>query len=129
MLEILDWIPAEAAGWIAVLAGLAVFAAWLGLQDRDRRAQDAGRLQQATPAPQPMRDRHETRAARDVARAAEIAAMQAKAALQIDAIELDYRRVLAKCAHVLPRDLLHPLEPVREAAGATAETPRRSLAA
>lgn len=129
MLEILDWIPAETAGWIAILAGLAILAAWLGLQDRTRRARDADRLAQAIPAPRPMRDRHETRAARDVARAAEIAAMQAKAALQIDAIELDYRRVLARCAHVLPRDLLHPLEPVREATGATAETPRRSLAA
>ena len=129
MLEILDWIPAEAAGWIAVLAGLALLAAWLGLLDRSRRSRDADRLAQAIPAPPPMRDRHETRAARDVARAAEVAAMQAKAALQIDAVELAYNRLLAQCAHLLPRQAVRPVEPAREATAAAAETPHRSLAA
>lgn len=129
MLEILDWMPAEAAGWVVVFAGFAALAAWLGVEDRKRRARDAARLAQATPAPLPMRHRQETSAARDVARAAEVAAMQAKAALQIDAIELAYKRLLAQCAHLLPRQAVHPLGPLRGAPSATSETPRRSLAA
>ncbi len=129
MLEILDGIPAEAAGWVVVFAGFAALAAWLGVQDRKRHARDAACLAEATPAPLPLRHRQEASAARDVARAGEVAAMQAKAALQIDAIELAYKRMLAQCAHLLPRQAVRPLGPVREAPTATAETPRRALAA
>jgi hypothetical protein len=97
---LLDLVPAEAAGWAAVVAGLCMLAAWLACQDRRRSAQDAAASRQAhaTPPSLSLGDSYEVKAARDVNRAAEIAAMQATAALQVDAVEHAYNRLLAQCA-------------------------------
>ena len=129
MLQILDGIPAEAAGWAAVIAGLAIFAALLAIRDRRRRVQEAARQAQIPPRSQPIRDWHKARAARDVARAAEVAAMQARAVLQIDAVEHAYNRMLAQCAGVMGRLAVRPLEPVRDPAAGAEVVARRPLAA
>ena len=126
MLQILDWVPADAAGWAAVIAGLSILTTLLAFQDRRKRAQEAAQRVQ-TPRLQPVRDRNKARAARDVARAAEIAAIQARAALQIDAVEHAYNRMLAQCAGVMGHLATRPLEPVQEPAAEAAE--RQPLAA
>jgi hypothetical protein len=126
---LLDLVPAEAAGWAAVVAGLCLLAAWLAYQDRRRSAQDAAASRQAhaTPPSLPLGDSYEVKAARDVDRAAEIAAMQATAALQIDAVEHRLARILAQCAGVMALSA-RSLEPVGEVAPA-AVAARPSLAA
>jgi type II secretory pathway component HofQ len=127
MLQILDWVPGEAAGWAAVIAGLSILTALLAFQDRRKRAQEAAQRVQA-PRLQPVRDRNQTRAARDVARAAEVAAIQARAALQIDAVEHSLNGFVAQLATVMGGLAVRPLEPVRETAGVSAQS-RQSLAA
>jgi len=126
MLQILDSIPAELAGWAAVLAGLGLFALLLARIERRTQARAPKMAEPATPAPEPGFDWHTATAtaARDLARASELASIQARAALQIDAVEHAYNRMLAQCATVTDFGLAQP----REAAVAPArepETPAR----
>ena len=99
---LLDLVPAEAAGWAAVVAGLCLLAAWLAYQDLRRSAQEAATRQTHTIPPSlSLGDSYEVKATRDVARTADIAAMQTRAALQVDAVEYAYNRLLAQCAPLL----------------------------
>jgi len=104
MVQMLDSIPGDVAGWAAVIAGLAVFAALVARDDRRRRVREAVRVAaMLTPVQQPVSSwsKHRESAARDVARAHGLAAMQAQAAQQIDAVEHAYSRMLAQCATII----------------------------
>jgi hypothetical protein len=86
-------------GWAGVLAGLAILAGLLALMGRPRArqpidvAETATRLEPAREWELVMR-----RAAQDLSRGAELAALQANTALKIASAEHAYNRLFADCA-------------------------------
>jgi hypothetical protein len=131
MQQILDSIPAELAGWAAVLAGLGLFVLLLARIEQRTQARAPKLVEPVTPAPQAGFDWHTATAdaARDLARASELASIQTRAALQIDAVEHAYNRMLAQCATVLDLGTAQPLEPAVAPAREPEMPARQPLAA
>jgi hypothetical protein len=122
---ILELMPAEIAGWMSVVAGFAAFALLLRLDQarKDRR--------NVIIPPSPA---CELEAGRDwqkimdvslveLVRAPDLRSMQADAALQIDAAEHAFNRMLAECAKVTSLVVAPTFEPLRQLAGETAVVP------
>jgi hypothetical protein len=123
--QILELMPAEIAGWTSVVAGLAAFALLLRL-DQSRKER-----RNVVIAPPPV---SELEAGRDwqkimdvslveLVRAPDLQSMQAAAALQIDAAEHAFNRMLAECAKVTSLVVAPTFEPLRQLARETAVLP------
>jgi hypothetical protein len=114
--QILEQIPADVAGWMAVVAGLAMFALLLRLDQarKDRRSM----IVPAPPAGQ-LEPGSEWRKIMDVSlaeitRSPDLQCMQARAAAQIDAAEHAFNRLLAECARVSTPLVAPTFEPLRQ---------------
>jgi len=123
--QILELMPAEIAGWTSVVAGLAAFALLLRLDQsrKDRRnviipPPPAGELE-------PGRDWQKIMDVSlvELVRAPDLQSMQADAALQIDAAEHAFNRMLAECAKVTSLVVAPTFEPLRQLARETAVLP------
>lgn len=123
--QILELMPAEIAGWTSVVAGLAAFALLLRL-DQSRKER-----RNVVIAPPPV---SELEAGRDwqkimdvslveLVGAPDLQSMQADAALQIDAAEHAFNRMLAECAKVTSLVVAPTFEPLRQLARETAVLP------
>ena len=114
--QILELIPVDVAGWIAVVAGMAAFALLLRLDQarKDRR-------NKVVPAPpgRQLEPGSEWQRVMDVSlvqitRSPDLQSMQARAAAQIDAAEHAFNRLLAECAKVSPPLVAPTFEPMRQ---------------
>ena len=130
-MQILSGIAADLAGWAAVITGLGVFVHLLALDDRRKRARDAVKAAGPASRLEPGGEWHKITdvIAWDLARAPELAAMQARAALQIDAAEHAYNRVLADCAKACRLPVAPTFQPMRQLARQPEPPARRPLAA
>jgi len=116
--QILEQIPANVAGWMAVVAGLATFALLLRLDQarKDRR----NVIVPAVPARQlePGSDwqRIMDVSLAEITRSPDLQCMQARAAAQIDAAEHAFNRLLAECAKVSTPVVTPTFKPVQQVA-------------
>lgn len=122
-------MPADVAGWIAVVAGLAAFALLVKL---DQARKDAWQVSVPEPAPAaaPLGPGTDWQRIMDVSlveltSAPDLHSIQARAAMQIDAAEHAFNRLLAECARVSTPIVSPSLEPVRELPREQAKAPLR----
>lgn len=115
--QILELIPAEIAGWMAIVAGMAAFALLLRRLDRPRQ----DRRTKIVPAAQarqlePGRDWQKIMDVSlvELVRAPDLRSMQADAARQVDAAEHAFNRLLAECAKVTSLVVAPTFEPLRQ---------------
>ena len=114
--QLLELIPAEIAGWMAVIAGLAAFALLL------RWGQAREQPRELIIAPPPaceLKPGSDWRKIMDVSlvelvRAPDLQVMHADAAKQIDAAEHAFNRLLAECAKVTSLVVAPTFEPLRQ---------------
>lgn len=131
--QILELIPAEIAGWMAVVAGFAVYAAVLVKLDPARVAPVVIDLPIRTERLEPNVEFQKVMKVSlvELVRAPDLRSMQADAARQVDAAEHAFNRMLAECAKVTSLVVAPAFEPlrqlVREPAAVTAQ--RQPLAA
>ena len=116
--QILNGIAAELAGWAAIVAGLAIVALLLRL-DEARKGKRHDKV--ADPAPSIHKVAADADwpaiadvAAMELARVPELVSMQAGAARQIDAAEHALNRLLAECATVMSPPVSPTFEPMRQ---------------
>lgn len=122
-------MPADAAGWFAVVAGLAAFALLVKLDQVRKDARQTSGLE-PVPAAAPLEPGTDWQRIMDVSlveltRAPDLHSIQARAAMQIDAAEHAFNRLLAECARVSTPVVSPSLEPVRELPRAEATAPPR----
>lgn len=117
---------ADALGWAAVLAGLAVFACFIVLIDRRRHARGANvaaTLDRGREWELVVR-----RATQDLWRGPELAALQADALVKIESAEHAYNRLVVDCARLCTISELSAaptFEPASELARETERPPER----
>jgi hypothetical protein len=115
--QILELIPAEIAGWMAVVAGFAAFALLLRL---DQARKDSHNVLVIPPQPagelEPGRDWQKIMDVSlvELDRAPDLRSMQAEAARQVDAAEHAFNRMLAECAKVTSLVVAPTFEPLRQ---------------
>lgn len=132
--QILELVPAEIAGWIAVVAGFAVFALLLRL-DQARKDSRSVVVIPSLPANElePGRDWQKIMDVSlvELVRAPDLRSMQADAARQVDAAEHAFNRMLAECAKVSSLVVAPTFEPLRQLVREPAVVPaqQRPLAA
>ena len=115
--QLLELIPAEIAGWMAVIAGLAAFALLLRRLDPTQR--DILNLIVAPPPVHPFEAGVEFQKAvagslAELDRAPQLRSIQADAARQVDAAEHAFNRLLAECAKVTSLVVAPTFEPLRQ---------------
>jgi hypothetical protein len=123
----------ELLGWAVVIAGLAALALLLRLREQrqtaraQRQAASAEPRDMDTPATAAAREwRLVTDAAmRELARAGELAPMQARAVSQIDAAEHAFNRLAVELAKLGCQVVTPTVEPVRQLTRAPAAAPQR----
>lgn len=131
--QILELIPAEIAGWMAVVAGFAAFALLLRLDLARKDRRDV--IMPSLPASElePGRDWQKIMDVSlvELVRAPDLRSMQADAAMQIDAAEHAFNRMLAECAKVTSLVVAPTFEPLRQLVREPAAVPaqRQPLAA
>ena len=114
--QIVQLIPAEMAGWMAVVAGFAAFALLLRL---DQARKEPRELIIAPPPACELEPGSDWRKIMDVSlvelvRAPDLQVMHADAARQIDAAEHAFNRLLAECAEVTSLVVAPTFEPLRQ---------------
>ena len=131
--QILELIPAEIAGWMAVVAGFAAFALLLRWDQARKQPRE---LTIASPPASELEPGGDWRKIMDVSlvelvRAPDLQVMHADAARQIDAAEHAFNRLLAECAKVTSLVVAPTFEPLRQLAREPAPVPaqRQPLAA
>jgi hypothetical protein len=135
--SIVELIPGDLAGLIAVTAGLAVFALLLALDERRKRS--LGRPADAKPAG-PLEQGRDWQTLvgiveDELAHAPRVSELHASAALQLDAAEHAFNTVLRTCAPYFQPAVSPTVEPMRELvhtappAPAPAAQPAQPLAA
>jgi hypothetical protein len=114
--QILELIPVDVAGWMAVVAGFAAFALVLRV-DQARKE----RRNMSMPAPPARQLEPGTDWQRimdvslvEVSHSPDLMCMQARAAAQIDAAEHAFNRLLTECAKVSTPRVVPTLEPLRQ---------------
>jgi hypothetical protein len=131
--QILELIPADVAGWAAIVAGFATLALLLRLGQRRE-------VRSVVVAPAPPARQLESSgdwqrimdvSLAEITRSPDLHAMQARAASQIDAAEHAFNRLLAECAEVRAPVVVPSFEPLRQLAREPAAPPaqQQSLAA
>jgi hypothetical protein len=128
----LGGLSADLIGWIAVLAGLTTFAGLIALVERRRRAPRHTILVAEAPARlQPERewDLVLSRAAADLARAPQVAALQADAAVKLEAAEHAFGRLVGDWQRLCPRPAAAALQASPQPASAPEAPQRQPLAA
>ena len=123
--QILGHIPADIVGWMAVVGGLAAFALLVRL---DQARKDRRNAVTPPSPPRQLEPGSDWKKIMDVSlaeleRAPDLQSMQARAALQIDAAEHAFNRLLAECAKVNGSTIAPTFEPVRQLAREPAEAP------
>jgi hypothetical protein len=123
--QILELMPADVAGWTALVAGFATLALLLRLDRarKDRRvvvgpARPVGQLEPGSDWQRIM-----DVSLAEIARSPDLHAMQARAASQIDAAEHAFNRLLAECAEVRAPVVAPSFEPLRQLAREPAAVP------
>jgi hypothetical protein len=131
--QILESIPAEIAGWMAVVAGFAAFALLLRLDQARKDRRDVVMPSPAASELEPGRDWQKIMDVSlvELVRAPDLRSMQADAAMQIDAAEHAFNRMLAECAKVTSLVVAPTFEPLRQLVREPAAVPaqRQPLAA
>jgi hypothetical protein len=114
--QILESMPAELAGWMAVVAGFAAFALLLRLDQARKERRDVVIPRPPASALEPGRDWQKIMDVSlvELVRAPDLRSMQADAARQIDAAEHAFNRLLAECAKVTSLVLAPTFEPLRQ---------------
>lgn len=114
-----------------MIAGLSVFALLVALDDWRKSTRPIVEASKPAQRLEPGRDWQKVMdiAARDIARVPELASIQARAALQIDAAEHAFNRMLAECASVIAVPVAPAFETVHRLARQPATPARQSLAA
>lgn len=132
--QILELIPADIAGWTAVVAGLVAFALLLRWLDPTRS--DILNLIIAPPPVRQLEPGRDWQKIMDVSlvelvRGPDLLSLHADAALQIDAAEHAFNRLLAECAKVTSLVVAPTFEPLRQLAHEPVAVPaqRQPLAA
>jgi hypothetical protein len=100
--SMLESIPADVAGLMAVILGLAAFATLIRL-DQTRKDRRNGRMpERAASEPEPVSDwrRSVNASLAELERVPDLRSMQSDAALQIDAAEHAFNRMVAECTKV-----------------------------
>lgn len=125
--QILEQMPADAAGWLAVVAGLAALALLVRL---GQAREDARQVSVQAPVAAPLEPGTDWQRIMDVSlveltRAPDLHSIQERAAMQIDAAEHAFNRLLAECARVSTPIVSPSLEPVRELPREEAKAPLR----
>jgi hypothetical protein len=114
--QILELVPAEIAGWMAVVAGFAAFALLLRLDQARKERRDV--IMPSPPASElePGRDWQKIMDVSlvELVRAPDLRSMQADAARQVDAAEHAFNRMLAECAKVTSLVVAPTFEPLRQ---------------
>ena len=123
--QILELIPVDVAGWTAVVAGFAVFALLLRL---DQARKDRRNMVVPVPPARQLEPGSEWQRVMDVSlveitRSPDLQSMQARAAAQIDAAEHAFNRLLAECAKVSSPLVAPTFEPMRQLAREPAVAP------
>ena len=113
--QILEQMPAEIAGWMAVAAGFAAFALLLRL---DQARKDRRNVVISPPPASELEPGRDWQKIMDVSlvelvRAPDLQSIQADAAMQIDAAEHAFNRMLAECAKVTSLVVAPTFEPLR----------------
>ena len=137
--QIFEVVPADAAGWIAVASGLALFGALIRLDQIDK-SNDA-----STPSVMPVQktdvppcrlepgsewQRVADVALRQCASAGDLPRFQSRAAEQLDSVDYELARVRAECANIGFRLPLPEPEPVLQLVRQPARPPvPRTMAA
>ena len=127
----LGGVWADLIGWIAVLAGLTVLAGLIALVERRRHARRHATVAKAPIRLEPARewDLVLSRAAADLSRAPHVVALQADAAVKIEAAEHAFGRLVGDWQRLCGQ----PAVPAPEASPQSAPVPeapeRRPLAA
>ena len=114
--QILELMPADVAGWTAVVAGFAVFALLLRL---DQARKNRRNMVVPVPPARQLEPGSEWQRVMDVSlveitRSPDLQSMQARAAAQIDAAEHAFNRLLSECAKVSPPLVAPTFEPMRQ---------------
>jgi len=118
--HILQQIPADVAGWLAIVAGLAAYAVLLRWLDPTRKVVVPNVIAAAPPVRR-FETGFEFQKVMDVSlaelvRAPDLGSIQARAAAQIDAAEHAFNRLLAECAQVSTPLVTPTFEPLRQLA-------------
>jgi hypothetical protein len=121
---------ADLSGWLTVVSGLAVLGLLVAADDRRKRRREIA----ASPARSASTGRHEPPAAMPATPAGlgglpALTALQARAALQIDAAEYAFNRLVGECAKVAALPVAPTFATARELPAQAASPHRPSMAA
>src|SRR5262245_43793179 len=108
LVQLLSNIPTDLAGWAAVLLALTALAALIALDDKRKHARVAAAPSAGSSVVEAIEVEHAP------VRIPDLAAIQADAALQIDAAEHAFNRMLAECAGIAGSKLTPTFEPLRK---------------